>query len=95
VRLQHPFIRLPFNFDHQRLSEEASQFSQNQWMPHPAGLKGNSAIALISSGGGNNNSFEGEKKATAQLDRSPYMQQVLGSFGEVLSSSMLMNLEAR
>jgi hypothetical protein len=95
VRLQHPFIRLPFTFDHQRLSEEASQFSQNQWMPHPTGLKGNSAIALISSGGGNNNSFEGEKKVTAQLDQSPYIQQVLGSFGEVLSRSRLMKLDAR
>jgi len=95
VRLQHPFIRLPFNFDHQRLSVEASQFSQNQWMPHPTGLKGNSAIALVSSGGGNNNSFEGKKKATAQLNQSPYMQQVLGSFGEVLSRSRLMKLEAR
>ncbi len=94
MRLSHPFIRLPYRFDANRLATEVRQFSGRQWMPHPSGLPGNSAIALISSGGGDNNSFEGEKRATPHLARCPYMRQVMASFGEVLSRSRLMRLEA-
>ena len=94
MRLSKPFIRLPFRFDAQRLAEEVEQFSPVVWMPHPSGMRGNSAIALISSGGGDNDSFEGEKKATPHLERCPYMRQVMASFGEVLSRSRLMKLDA-
>ena len=93
MRLSRPFIQLPYRFDAQRLAAEVEQFSDRQWMPHPSGLPGNSAIALISSGGGDNNSFEGEKRPTPHLERCPYMQQVMASFGEVLSRSRLMRLE--
>ena len=90
MRLNRPFIRLPYQFDAARLAAEVERFSNQQWMPHPSGLPGNSAIALISSGGGDNNSFEGEKHPTPHLARCPYMQQVMASFGEVLSRSRLM-----
>ena len=93
MRLNRPFIRLPYQFDAARLAAEVERFSNQQWMPHPSGLPGNSAIALISSGGGDNNSFEGEKHPTPHLARCPYMQQVMASFGEVLSRSRLMRLE--
>ena len=94
MRLIRPFIRLPYRFDAQRLAHEVEQFSDRQWMPHPSGLPGNSAIALISSGGGDNNSFEGEKRPTPHLARCPYMKQAMASFGEVLSRSRLMRLES-
>ena len=93
MRLSKPFIRLPFRFDAERLADEALQFDAQRWMPHPNGLPGNSAIALISSGGGDNNSFEGEKRPTRHLDECPYTRQVMASFGEVLSRSRLMKLE--
>lgn len=95
MRLSRPFIRLPFNFDADRLAEEASRFAPDRWMAHPSGLPGNSAIALISSNGGDNDSFEGEKKPTQHLAECEYMRQVMSSFGEVLSRSRLMKLDAR
>lgn len=63
-------------------------------MGHPSRLRGNSAIPLISSGGGDNDSFEGEKKPTPHLERCLYMRQAMASFGEVLSRSRLMKLDA-
>ena len=94
MRLSKPFIRLPFRFDTQRLAAEVEQFGRDCWMPHPSRLRGNSAIPLISSGGGDNDSFEGEKKATPHLERCAYLQQVMAGFGEVLSRSRLMRLDA-
>ena len=67
MRLSKPFIRLPFRFDAERLASEAAQFAEADWMPHPNNLPGNSAIALISCGGGDNDSFDGEKQPTHQL----------------------------
>ena len=94
MRLTRPFIRLPFRFDAQRLEEEMQSLGNSRWMRHPSRMRGNSAIPLISSGGGDNDSFEGEKKPTPHLERCPYMQQVMASFGEVLSRSRLMKLDA-
>ena len=94
MRLSRPFIRLPFRFDAERLATEAGQFGPDRWMAHPSGLPGNSAVALISSGGTDNDSFEGEKRPTRHLDACPYTRQVMASFGEVLSRSRLMKLDA-
>jgi len=94
LRLSRPFIRLPFRFDAEQLAREAGQFDERTWMAHPSGLPGNSAIALISSEGGDNDSFEGEKKPTPHLGKCGYVRQVMASFGEVLSRSRLMKLDA-
>ena len=94
MRLSKPFIRLPFRFDAERLASETAQFAEADWMAHPNNLPGNSAIALISSGGGDNDSFDGEKQPTPHLARCPYMRQVMAGFGEVLSRSRLMRLAA-
>lgn len=94
MRLSKPFIRLPFRFDAERLAAEAEQFTGERWMPHPSGMVGNSAIALISSGGGDNDSFAGEKRETPHLARCPYTRQTMASFGEVLSRSRFMRLNA-
>ena len=95
MRLSKPFIRLPYRFDADRLAEEVRRFSPHRWMAHPNSLPGNSAIALISSGGGDNDSFEGEKKPTPHLEECEYMRQVMASFGQVLSRSRLMKIDAQ
>ena len=94
MRLSKPFIRLPLQFDAARLAVEARQFAAERWMPHPSGMVGNSAVALISSAGGDNDSFAGEKRETPHLARCPYTRQVMASFGEVLSRSRFMRLNA-
>ena len=94
MRLTRPFIRLPFRFDAQRLEEELHNLGDGRWRRHPSRMQGNSAIPLISSGGGDNDSFEGEKQATPHLERCEYMRQIMAGFGEVLSRSRLMKLDA-
>lgn len=64
------------------------------WMPHPSGLTGNSAVALISRDGADNNDFDGLMQVTPHLDRTPYTQQVMASFNEVLARSRFMKLDA-
>ena len=94
MRLTRPFIRLPFRFDTRRLEAEVRSLGNSRWMRHPSRMRGNSAIPLISSGGGDNDSFEGEKQPTPHLERCPYLKQLMASFGEVLSRSRLMKLDA-
>ncbi len=88
-----PFIRLPFSFDAARLAEEADALAESAWLPHPSGMKGNSAAPLISRDGGENDAFDGPMMPTRHLDACPYTRQVMASFGEVLGRSRLMRLE--
>ena len=94
MRLSRPFIRLPLRFDAARLAAEADRLEAGRWMRHPSGLRGNSAVALISSGGGDYDSFDGEKAPTPHLALCPYTRQVMASFDEVLSRSRFMKLAA-
>lgn len=94
MKLTRPFIRLPFCFDAQRLKHELEQFVDSDWMAHPSNLAGNFAIPLISKQGERNNDFEGHMLATQALRRCEYIQQVMGSFNEVLARSRLMRLDA-
>ena len=94
MKLKHPFIRLPFRFDVEQLRKELANFDQSVWMPHPNGLKGNSAMPLISKDGEDNDHFHGSMKVTPHLQRCEYIQQVIASFGEVFGRSRLMKLES-
>jgi len=95
MELSTPFVRLPFVFDSERLVYELGQLENNgTWMPHPSGLVGNSAIPLISLNGEDNDDFAGHMSATPRLATCEYMLQVMASFGEVLSRSRLMRLDA-
>ena len=95
MRLNKPFIRLPLRFDAARLAFEASHVEARKWMPHPSAMRGNSALALISSGGGDNDSFDGQKAPTPHLAACPYTRQAMAGFGEVLSRARFMKLDAQ
>ena len=92
MKLDQPFVRLPFRFDVDRLKIELDQFDPQYWMAHPNRMQGNDAIALISKNGESNDEFVGHMQVTPQLQRCAYMQQVMASFGEVLARSRLMRL---
>jgi len=94
MKLARPFIRLPLDFDAARLAQEAAQLAPVAWRAHPLGLKGNSAVALISRAGGDNDEFGGRMTATPHLGGCPYHRQVMASFNEVLARSRLMKLDA-
>jgi len=92
MKLDQPFVRLPFRFDVDRLIGELSQFEEKQWMAHPNRMQGNAAIPLVSQNGEDNDEFMGQMLATPHLQRCHYMQQVMTSFGEVMARSRLMRL---
>jgi hypothetical protein len=92
MKLARPFVRLPLQFDAQRLAEEVAALPADAWARHPTGFAGNSAARLISVGGGENDAVAGAMAPTPHLRASPYLQQVLASFGVVWSRSRLMKL---
>lgn len=92
MRLPLPFVQLPFKFDAEVLAAEVRALPDSVWMAHPSGLTGNSAAALISHVGGDNDDFAGQMVVTPHLIASPYIRQVMASFDEVLGRSRLMKL---
>jgi hypothetical protein len=92
MKLPHEFYQLPYTFDVSQLTNEVEKFTESDWVTHHEGFQGNSAIPLISVNGEFNNDFKGPMKPTSALEKSPYIKQILASFGEVLSRSRLMRL---
>ena len=93
MKLKKEFIQLPFKFDAERLLAEANALDTGDWMPHPQAFKGNYSMPLVSVNGEMNDTFNGAMENTAFLERSPYMQQVIASFDEVVGRSRLMRLD--
>jgi len=92
VRLPQRFFRLPVRFDAGRLRAEVEALPPEAWTPHPTAEPGNSAVRLITVEGGANDRLDGAMRMTATLERSPYIRQVLASFGVVWSRSRLLRL---
>ena len=92
MRLPQRFYRLPVLFDVDTLRSEVAALPPAAWSPHPNGDPGNHAVRLISVDGADNEEVNGEMRMTAHLDRSPYLRQVLASFGVVWSRSRLLRL---
>lgn len=93
MKLDQPFYRLPVRFDVQRLREEVAAQPASAWANHPNDIKGNRSLRLISVNGAENDDVDGVMLPTPQLMRSPYLRQVLASFGVVWSRSRLLKLE--
>ncbi|MGH8363635.1 MAG: aspartyl/asparaginyl beta-hydroxylase domain-containing protein, partial [Gammaproteobacteria bacterium] len=92
MRLPTPFIQLPLCFDAARLQAEIGQFAESDWRVHPQGFAGNSALILVSRGGGENDDLAGEMLPSPRLERCAYLRQVLASFHTVIGRSRLMRL---
>lgn len=92
MRLARPFYRLPVRFDIAALQREVLALGSKSWIDHPNGIHGNSAIRLITAGGGENDDVDGVMHGTPHLRKSPYLRQVLASLGVVWSRSRLMRL---
>jgi hypothetical protein len=92
MKLSQPFYRLPVRFDVKRLREEIAVQPPPAWAPHPNNIQGNSSLRLISVNGGENDDVDGVMLPTPHLVQSPYIRQVLASFGVVWSRSRLLKL---
>src|SRR2546423_3785910 len=91
-RLDTEFYRLPLTFDPERLAEEVLQFNEEEWRAHPQGHAGNTALPLVSVGGGINDDVKGPMRPTPFLARCPYIAQVLASLGTVIGRARLMRI---
>ena len=85
MKLPREFIRLPLDFDAERLAEEIAALPDDAWQAHPTGFAGNSAVPLISVGGEPNDQIAGPMAETPALKQSPYMRQVLATMGVALT----------
>ena len=93
MKLARHFYRLPVRFDVNRLRAEVEALPADAWSQHPSEYQGNTAARLITVGGAQNDFTAGEMLPTPALTASPYLQQVLASFGTVWSRSRLMRIE--
>jgi hypothetical protein len=92
MRLPQRFYRLPVRFDVGRLCAEIEDIPAEAWVAHPTGEPGNSAVRLISVGGGDNDQMHGAMGMTRYLERLPYARRILAGFGVVWSRSRLLRL---
>lgn len=92
MRLPRPFQRLSVRFDADRMREEIERMPISAWAAHPNDIPGNSSIRLISVNGAQNDDVNGRMAMTPNLARSPYLRQILSSFGVVWGRSRLMRL---
>lgn len=90
MRLPKPFYKLAVHFDVDRLRKEVAAL--DTWANHPNEIRGNTSLRLISVDGGENDGVDGVMLPTQHLQRSPYIRQVLSSFGVVWSRSRLLRL---
>lgn len=96
MKLQFPFIQLPMTFDAAFLAEEIASLGEQPWRPHPQGFPGNSMLPLVAvDGDPANESFAGAMRATPDLRRCPYLQQVFASLGVTVGRSRLMRLSGQ
>jgi len=90
MKLDSPFIRLPYRFDPDAVMAEVSALPESLWQPHPRSWEGHDVIALISADGADDlTRFEGEMRATENLDHLPTIQHLLAALDTVLGRAML------
>jgi hypothetical protein len=92
MKLSEPFLKLPIEFDADRLAAEIRALPDAAWMPHPQGFEGNEAVPLVSPGGQATDGFDGAMAPTEHLGACPYMIQVMGELGATWGRSRLMAL---
>jgi hypothetical protein len=97
MKLPVPFVQLPLMFDAQALLAEVERIDQSLWRAHPTGMPGNSALPLVTSEGdpARGDWLVGPMRPTPELERSPYLMQVLGSLEAVIGRVRLMRLSGR
>ena len=94
MRFDRPFIKLPIRFDAETLEREVRALPASSWVPHPTGFVGNEAVRLITVNGQPTDAFEGPMRPAENLDRLPYVKQIMAELDSVWSRSRLMGLGA-
>jgi hypothetical protein len=94
MKLDAPFIRLPYRFDAAAVLAEVMALDDSLWQDHPRGWDGHRAAALVSADGGSDlTRFDGEMKATEALEKLPAIQHLLSALDTVVGRTMLVRAE--
>jgi len=90
MKLDAPFIRLPYRFDTDQVSAEVEDLPDALWRPHPRAWKGHDVIGLVSADGEEDlTKFEGEMRPTEALDQVPAIRSLLVALDTVVGRTML------
>lgn len=93
MKLPTPFLQLPLRYDASVLAAEIEALGEGPWRPHPAGFPGNSMLPLLAlEGDAADEGYAGRMLPTPELQRCPYLVQVMASFGATLGRTRLMRL---
>jgi len=93
MKLDVPFVQLPLLFNAAALAQEIEALGELPWRPHPQGFPGNSMLPLVAvHGDAANEAFAGPMQPTPELQRCPYLGQVLRALGVTIGRTRLMRL---
>jgi uncharacterized protein (TIGR03032 family) len=94
MKLDSPFIRLPYRFDPVPVLEEVGSLPETAWQAHPRGWEGHQVVPLISAEGESDLSrLDGQMAATEWLEALPLLGQLLATLDSVLGRAMLVRVE--
>jgi len=94
MRLDAPFVRLPFVVDADALDAEVAALAPELWRAHPEGAPGNTAVPLVAyEGDPQDDRAKGVMAPTPYLAQLPYVRRLLGSLDSVIGRTRLMRIE--
>ncbi|MEN1727207.1 MAG: hypothetical protein AAGJ52_02090, partial [Pseudomonadota bacterium] len=95
MKLDAPFIRLPYRFDAAAVMAELGDLDDSLWQAHPRGWEGHQAVALVSADGQTDlTRFDGEMKATDTLAQLPAIRHLLSALDTVVGRTMLVRADS-
>lgn len=95
MKLDAPFIRLPYRFEAAQLATQVDALPAEAWQSHPRGWDGHWAVPLISAGGDDDlTRLEGSMRPTTWLERLPLLTRVLATLDTVPGRTFLVRAEA-
>ena len=94
MRLDAPFVRLPFVVDAAALDAEVGALAPELWRAHPEGAPGNTAVPLVAyRGDPDDDRAKGVMAPTPYLAQLPYVRRLLAALDSVIGRTRLMRIE--
>jgi len=96
MKLDAPFIRLPYRFDAAVVRAEIDAMADEQaWQAHPRELDGHEIVPLITAEGSNEvTRMEGSMEPTRWLEEMPALKNLLAALDTIIGRAMLVRVKA-
>ena len=94
MKLDSPFIRLPYRFDAAGVLEEINGVADaDAWQAHPRKLEGHEILPLVTAEGGNDaGRMEGRMQPTEWLEKLPSLKALLGALDTIVGRALLVRV---